>query len=61
MLWTCGDIVYGIPEYCDKCWECSARCKKCGHWFNKDDVDADGICNKCPRPDNGVGEGSDET
>lgn len=48
MLLTCGQIIGGVQEFCDHCWECSARCPQCDDWFNKDQVSpVTGLCTNC--------------
>ncbi|MCI0706033.1 MAG: hypothetical protein L0Y80_00930 [Ignavibacteriae bacterium] len=47
MLWTCGQIIDGVQEFCDACWECSSRCAQCKEWFNKEQVGPAGLCAEC--------------
>ena len=47
MPWECGQIVDGVLEFCDACWECSSRCSACEEWFNKEQVGQVGFCTEC--------------
>ena len=47
MLRQCGQIIDGVQEFCDACWECSSQCSQCNEWFDKEQVGPRGLCVHC--------------
>ena len=44
----CGQIIDGVQEFCDACWECSSLCSECDEWFDKEQVSPlSGFCSGC--------------
>ena len=49
MLRQCGQIIDGVQEFCDACWDCSSQCQECGRWFDKEQVGPLLLCIHCER------------
>lgn len=47
LTYQCGQLINGVPEYCEACGECSSRCKQCKHWYDKEQVGPRGLCFNC--------------